>query len=47
MKNDAEKVGESLKETSTEKGLRGKRKNAYVYGAMRRRGWKPKRERKK
>jgi len=28
------------------KHLKGKRKNAYVYGSLRKTGWKPKRERK-
>ena len=28
------------------KHLKGKRKNAYIYGTMRATGWKPKREKK-
>lgn len=27
-------------------GLKGERKNAYVFGILRKTGWKPKRERK-
>jgi len=31
-----------LKKEAAKKGLTGKRKNAYVYGTMRKTGWKPK-----
>jgi len=34
----------ALKKSARKKGLTGKRKAAYVYGTMRRMGWKPKRE---
>lgn len=34
-----------LKRQATKKGLTGERKNAYVYGTLRKQGWKPKRER--
>lgn len=34
-----------LKREAKQKGLKGKRENAYIYGAMRNIGWKPKRER--
>lgn len=27
---------------ASKKGLKGKRKNAYVYGTLRKTGWKPK-----
>lgn len=33
-----------LKRQAEEKGLSGKRKDAYVYGTLRKMGWKPKRE---
>jgi len=31
--------------SASARGISGKRRNAYIYGAMRKRGWKPKRER--
>lgn len=34
-----------LKRQAKKKGLKGKRKAAYVYGTMRKTGWKPKKER--
>lgn len=40
------KLERELKREARKKGLTGERKNAYVYGAMRRLGWKPKREHK-
>ena len=30
---------------ATEKGLKGKAKAAYVYGTLRKTGWKPKKQR--
>jgi hypothetical protein len=33
-----------LKKTASKKGLTGDRKNAYVYGTMRKTGWVPTRE---
>jgi len=30
-----------LKSEADKKGLLGKRKNAYIYGTMRKTGWKP------
>ena len=30
-----------LAKLATKKGLKGKRKDAYVYGTMRKTGWKP------
>jgi hypothetical protein len=35
-----------LKRQATKRGLTGREKDAYVYGTMRRQGWKPKREKK-
>lgn len=31
-----------LKATARRKGLKGKRANAFVYGTLRKTGWKPK-----
>ena len=39
------KLEEKLKRKASSKGLKGKRKAAYVFGALRKSGWKPKRER--
>ena len=39
------KMHEALERQAKKKGLKGKRKCAYVYGTMRKAGWKPKRER--
>lgn len=33
-----------LKKQAKKSGLKGKRANAYVYGTMRKTGWKPARE---
>ena len=38
---------EALKKEAKKKGLKGSKANAYVYGALRKTGWKPKREKKK
>ena len=35
-----------LKSEASSKGLKGDRANAYVYGTMRKSGWKPAREKK-
>jgi len=35
---------DALLKTANKKGLTGKRKAAYIYGVMRKYGWKPKRE---
>ena len=32
-----------LKKAANKKGLKGKEKNKYVYGTLRKEGWKPKR----
>ena len=39
-----EAMEKALKKQAEKKGLKGKRKQAYIYGGMRNRGWKPKRE---
>ena len=39
------KLEAKLKREAASKGLKGERKDAYVYGSLRRMGWKPKRER--
>ena len=35
-----------LKAQAKKRGLKGERADAYVYGTMRKTGWKPKREKK-
>jgi hypothetical protein len=40
------KMERELKKTARKKGMKGKRADAYVYGAMRKTGWKPEREKK-
>ena len=40
------KMEAALKREARKKGITGKREDAYVYGAMRKTGWKPKRERR-
>ena len=37
-----EAMERSLKAQARRKGLKGKRAGAYVYGTMRKTGWKPK-----
>jgi hypothetical protein len=37
---------EKLKKEAKKKGLKGERADAYVYGTLRKTGWKPQRERK-
>ena len=37
---------DKLAREADKKGLKGKRRSAYIYGTMRDAGWKPKRERK-
>lgn len=32
----------ALKRMAEKKGLKGKAKNAYIYGALRKTGWRPK-----
>lgn len=40
------KLEEKLKKEATKKGLKGDRRDAYIYGALRNMGWKPAREKK-
>ncbi|OED34056.1 hypothetical protein AB832_08110 [Flavobacteriaceae bacterium (ex Bugula neritina AB1)] len=40
------KEEEALMREADKKGLKGKRKDAYVYGTLRKQGWKPKDEKK-
>jgi hypothetical protein len=35
------KLENKLKREATRKGLKGKRRNAYVYGTLRKTNWKP------
>ena len=36
-----EAMERDLRRRAKEKGLKGKRKDAYVYGTLRKTGWKP------
>jgi hypothetical protein len=36
------KLEKELKAEANKKGLTGDRKNAYIYGTLRKTGWKPK-----
>jgi hypothetical protein len=38
------KLESKLKREASKKGLKGERNDAYVYGTLRKTGWKPKRE---
>jgi len=38
------KMEKALKKEAEKKGLKGKRKNAYIYGSLRKTGWKPKKK---
>lgn len=40
------KLEKALKKEAEKKDLKGDRKDAYVYGTMRKTGWKPEREKK-
>lgn len=40
------KLEKLLKTLAVKKGLKGKRAAAYIYGTLRKTGWKPKREKK-
>lgn len=40
------KLEAALKKEASSKGLKGKRASAYVYGTLRKTGWKPSREKK-
>lgn len=37
---------DKLKKEAASKGLKGEKKDAYVYGTLRKTGWKPEREKK-
>ena len=39
------KLEKDLKKAANKKGLKGARKDAYVYGTLRKTGWKPPHER--
>ena len=42
------KMENKLRKQAREKGLKGERKNAFIYGTMQEKtGWKPKRKKKK
>ena len=38
------KMEQKLRKQAKKKGLKGKRKDAYIFGTMRKTGWKPKRK---
>ena len=40
------KMEAALKREAAKKGLKGERADAYVYGTLRKTGWKPKREKR-
>ena len=40
------KMESALKKEASKKGLKGERKDAYVYGTLRKTGWVPTREKK-
>ena len=40
------KLEKQLKKQAKKKGLSGERKDAYVYGTLRKTGWKPGRKKK-
>ena len=42
-----EKLEKDLRQAALKRGLVGQRKDAYIYGTMRRTGWRPQRERGK
>ena len=39
------KMEEALKREAGKKGLKGEDRNRFIYGIMRKTGWKPRRER--
>jgi hypothetical protein len=41
------KLEKKLKAQAKKKGLKGKRATAYIYGTLRKTGWKPKTKKKK
>ena len=40
------KLEEKLKRQASKKGFKGERADRYVYGTLRKTGWKPKRQKK-
>lgn len=38
------KLEKKLRKEANKKGLKGKRADAYVYGSLRKTGWKPKKK---
>lgn len=40
------KLERKLKRKAKQKGLKAKRRDAYVYGTLRKTGWRPRREQK-
>jgi hypothetical protein len=38
------KLEDLLKKAAERKGFKGKKKDAYIYGTLRKTGWKPKKE---
>lgn len=40
------KLESKLKREASKKGLKGERKDAYVYGTLRKTGWKPSQKKK-
>ncbi len=38
------KMEQKMRKQAKKKGLKGKRKDAYIYGTMRKTGWKPKKK---
>lgn len=40
------KLEQQLKKQASAQGLKGKQADAYVYGGLRKTGWKPKQEKK-
>lgn len=41
------KIEEALKREAAKRGLTGERKDAYIYGTMRKTGWVPSTQKKK
>lgn len=41
------KLEKELKKAAAAKGLKGEKKDAYVYGTLRKTGWKPSTQKKK
>ena len=42
MPKEVKELEEKLKRMAVKKGFKGKRKNAYIYGTLRKTGWSPK-----